>query len=316
MRRFPRLALILTLFLAACAGAATPTPQATHVRVGVLPILDALPLYVAEQQGYFAQHNLQVEFVPVASAAERDQLMQAGQIDAMINDLISTLLYNRDQVTIVVVRFARTATPDFPQYRILAAAGSGIASPQDLRGVEIGISEGTVIEYTTHRLLEAEGLAREDIATIAVPVISDRMSLLASGELRAANLPDPLASLAVQGGATVVIDDSSHPEYGNSVLSFHQAFVAANPEAVQAFLAAVEQAVADVNADKPRWDDLLVERQLVPAPLVGSYTIPDFPSASVPSQEQFDDVGDWALEQGIIDSPVDYGQSVDASFLP
>jgi NitT/TauT family transport system substrate-binding protein len=100
------------------------------------------------------------------------------------------------------------------------------------------------------------------------------------------------------------------------VLSFHQAFVAANPEAVQAFLAAVEQAVADVNADKPRWDDLLVERQLVPAPLVGSYTIPDFPSASVPSQEQFDDVGDWALEQGIIDSPVDYGQSVDASFLP
>jgi len=86
----------------------------------------------------------------------------------MINDLVSTMLYNQAAPQITVVRFARTATPDFPQYSILAARDSGIAEPQDLKGVEIGVSEGTVIAYTTDRLLQAEGLAPDDIRTIAV----------------------------------------------------------------------------------------------------------------------------------------------------
>lgn len=316
MKKFFRLLLVLPFALAGCGGGPAPAQMQVRIRIGVLPILDALPMYVAEAQGYFAENGLEVVFVPVASAAERDQLMQAGQIDAMINDLISTLLYNQDQVSILAVRFARTATTDFPQYRILAAAGSGITSVQDLAGVEIGISEGTVIEYTTYRLLEAEGLTLEDIRTVAVPRIPDRLSLLASGELQAANLPDPLSSLAIQGGATVVVDDSAHPQYGNSLISFRKDFVAGQAQAVRSFLAAIEAAVADINADKAAWEDLLVEKELIPAPLVGSYTLPDFPTASVPSQAQFEDVLEWALDRGLVESPLEYGQSVDASFLP
>jgi ABC-type nitrate/sulfonate/bicarbonate transport system substrate-binding protein len=42
---------------------APPPRRPGHLpSAGVLPILDALPLYVAEQQGYFAQHNVVVEF--------------------------------------------------------------------------------------------------------------------------------------------------------------------------------------------------------------------------------------------------------------
>jgi NitT/TauT family transport system substrate-binding protein len=316
MKNLTRLALLLPFALAACGGGPEPTQARVRVRIGVLPILDALPMYVAEAQGYFEENGLQVIFVPVASAAERDQLMQAGQIDGMINDLISTLLYNKNQISVIAVRFARTATPEFPQYRILAAAGSGIASVQDLAGVEIGISEGTVIEYTTYRLLEAEGLATEDIRTVAVPKIPDRLALLASGELQAANLPDPLSSLAIQGGATVIIDDSAHPEYGNSLISFRKDFVTQRAQVIRGFLAAIEAAVADINADKAAWEDLLVEKELIPAPLIGEYTIPDFPTASVPSEAQFADVLQWALDRGLVQTRLSYSQSINASFLP
>src|SRR3972149_2643554 len=122
--------LTLAIALAAC-GQASPGP--VTLRIGVLPILDALPLYVAESEGYFAEEGVAVEFVPVSAAAERDQLMQAGQIDGMINDLISTALYNQNEVLITIVRFARTATATFPQYRILAASDSGITAPGDRR---------------------------------------------------------------------------------------------------------------------------------------------------------------------------------------
>jgi hypothetical protein len=47
------------------------------------------------------------------SAAERDQIMAAGQADGMINDLISTLLYNKDDIQIQIVSFARICHPEF-----------------------------------------------------------------------------------------------------------------------------------------------------------------------------------------------------------
>jgi NitT/TauT family transport system substrate-binding protein len=282
----------------------------------MLPILDGLPMYVAQAEGMFEEQGVSVEFIPVSSAAERDQLMQAGQIDAMINDLVSTMLYNREQTQIVIVRFARTATLDYPQYRVLAAGDSGIESVAQLAGVPIGVSEGTVIAYTTDRLLEGAGLTPDQIETLAVPNIGERMTLLTSGQLQAANLPDPLASLAIQNGAVVVIDDTADPSIGNSVISFRASYVEQNPDTVRGFLAAVEQAVEAVNTDKARWQDLLTEQGLVPAPILGSYAVPDFPAASVPSVSQFADVLDWTQQEGLIEVDVSYDSSVDDSFLP
>lgn len=303
------------IFFAACSPQ-TQSSEPVKLRIAVLPILDALPMYVAQANEYFNEQGVEVEFVPVSSAAERDQVMTAGQADGMINDLVSTVLYNQDSTQIQIVSFARTATPEFPQFRILSARDSGINEVDDLMGVEIGISEGSVIEYTTDRLLEAEGFSPIEIVTIAVPSIPVRMSLLDSGELSAANLPDPLASLAVQGGAVAIVDDSSHPEFGNSEISFRKSVIDTNPEAIRGFLAAIDQAVQEINADPSKWDDLLTEQSLVPAPLIGSYNIPTFPSGTLPNEAQWEDVVDWSLAKGLISEPVSYSDSVNASFLP
>jgi NitT/TauT family transport system substrate-binding protein len=284
--------------------------------MAVLPILDALPMYVAQEQGYFEDENLVVEFIPVTSAAERDQIIQAGQADGMINEIVSTLFYNNEQPEVTIVRYARVPTSEYPQFYVLASADSGIASVDDLKGQDIGISEGTIIEYSTDRLLQAEGLSEDEISTIAVPRIPDRMALLGSGELPAANLPDPLASLAVQGGANVIVDDSKYPQYGHSVISFRNEFVDENEEALRGFLAALEKAVQDINQDKEQFSGVLTERSLVPEPLVGSYTIPYFPEASVPPLSQWADVLDWALQKGYLENELEYEDSIDESFLP
>ena len=309
--------LLFTALLASILGACAPAPaQTTTLRIGVLPILEALPMYVAQSQGYFADEGLQVEFVPAASAAERDQLMQAGQIDGMINDLVAVLLYNRDGIRIVVVRFARTASTQDPNYRVLASGQSRITSVDGLRGVPIGVSEGTVIEYVTDRLLQAEGLTPDEIEIIAVPKIPDRLALLESGELQAATLPDPLSSLALQAGATLIIDDTAHPELGTSVLSFRKEIIDRNPDALRGFLRALEKATAEVNADPGQWSTLLTEKSLVPAPLIGTYQLPQFPSASVPSEAQYADALEWAVARGLLTGSAAYADAVDDSFLP
>ena len=321
--KFLLVAVMGCFALVSCAQPAQPGSQATEnpvqpitLKIATLPILDNLPMYVAQQEGLFEKHNLNVEFIPVASAAERDQVIVAGQADGMINETISTLLYNKDKPQVQIVGFARTATPTAAQYSILANGASGIQTPQDLKGVEIGISEGTIIEYITNRLLQAEGLTAEDIKTIAVPKIPDRMSLLSSGELKAATLPDPLSLLAIQQGATVVLDDTKHPEYGYSTYSFVLPVIEKNPEAIRGFLAAVQEATQMINADSAKWSNLLSEKELVPAPVLEKFKLPPYPEASVPTQEQWNDALMWAKEKGLVNNDVSYEESVNSSFLP
>jgi NitT/TauT family transport system substrate-binding protein len=89
-----------------------------------------------------------------------------------------------------------------------------------------------------------------------------------------------------------------------------------NPQAIQGFLAALEQAIGDIRADPDQWDSLLAERQLVPEPLIGSYEIPPFPTGQVPSESQWSDVLDWAQEKALVTADVPYESSVTSEYLP
>jgi NitT/TauT family transport system substrate-binding protein len=310
MRRLKIVLLALCISVILLAGCQKPEPST--LRIAVLPILDTLPLYVAEAEGYFAAQGITVELIPAASAAERDQLLQAGQIDGFITDLVALALYNRDTTQVVAVRYAMVPTADFAQFRILAAAQSGITTVDDLRGVQIGVSEGTVIEYATYRLLEAEGLPTNTIATLAVPKIPDRMALLGSGELSAATLPEPLGSLAMQQGAVLIMDDTSHPEISCSLYAFRKDVIDQQPQTTRAFLTAIDQASAAINADKSRWSDLLTEKGLVPAPLTGAYILPDYPANAVPTEAQFADVVAWLQATNRLTTAPMYKDSVDS----
>jgi NitT/TauT family transport system substrate-binding protein len=310
--------LVLILILAACSTTGTTPKESIEntLTIAVLPILDALPLYVAEEEGLFAEQGVNVEFIPVASAPERDQIILAEQADGMINETLSTILFNKADTQIQIVRLARAATKEAPVFHIIAAGSSGITTVKELKGVEIGISDGTVIEYLTDRLLQAEGFAPEEIGKISVPKIPDRLALLNSGELEAAMLPDPASFVAIGNGAVNVLDDSSHPEYGYSTIAFRKAVLDSQPEAVRAFLAALEKAVELINEDPGRWNKLLSEKQIVPDPVSGSYQINPYPTGSVPTEQQYQDVLLWAQSKGLIDNDVPYSQSINPAYLP
>ena len=310
-----RIAVILfslLVFVSACA----PKPAEATLKIAVLPIIDTLPMYVAQQEGLFAEHRVNVEFIPVASAPERDQLLAAGGADGTINETLAVMLFNKENVQMQVVRYALRPTEGNGHFFILASAQSGITSTDGLRGVEIGVSQGTVIEYVTERLLQADGFSSDEIKTVAVPKIPDRMALLTSGELQAGVMPDPLAALVVGQGGVVVTDDSSHPEYGFSVISFRKEVIDSNPEAIRGFLTAIEEATELLNADPSQYKNVLSEQKLVPAPLLDSYRAPVFPAAGVPTVEEWNDALSWLKEKGILTTDVSYEDSVDPSLLP
>ena len=304
--------LVLIFIISACASPAEPAT----LKIAVLPIIDTLPMYVAQQEGLFAEHNVTVEFVPVASAPERDQILAAGQADGTINETLAVMAFNKESIQMQVVRYALRPTEGHGHFFIIASGQSGITDVNGLKGVEIGVSQGTVIEFVTDRLLQSAGFTADEIKTVAVPKIPDRMALLASGELKAGVMPDPLASLVVSQGGVIVADDSSHPEYGFSVISFRKQVIEENSKAIEGFLAAVEEATTLVNADPAKYKNVLSEQNLVPAPLLDSYQSPVYPIAGVPTEAEWQDGLNWLKEKGMLTVDVSYADSVNASLLP
>lgn len=301
-----------------CAPASSSQAEPVTLKIAILPIIDSLPMYVAEKENLFNKHNVQIEFIQVASAPERDQLVAAGQADGMINELLSTILFNKENVQVQTVRYALVPTAESGHFFILAAPGSGIRSPQDLKGVEVGVAQGTVIEYVSDRMLQAQGLKPDEIRIISVPKMADRSALLASGKLKAAVLPDPLAALATKQGATVVMSDADYPQYGFSVYTFSSKTIKEHPGAIRSFLSAIEDAVTLINKNPARYGTLLSDKKVVPADLVNSYQVPTFPTKGVPSKDEWNDIVSWAKDKQLIDSSaeISYPNSVNATYLP
>ncbi len=305
---------LFVLLMLSAAALPLAAQENQPLKIGLLPVLDTLPFYIAEENGYFEEAGVAVEAVPVASPVERDQVMQAGEIDGMLTEMTTTATFNREEVQVQILMSARVAYENYPIFRILTAPESGLGAPTDLAGVPIGVSRNTVIEYLTDRLLQAEGV--EDIVVESVPVIPERFQLLMQGQLQAATLPDPLAQAALDAGAALIIEDSAYPEYSVSVLSFSVEAIESKPEAIRRFLWAWDQAVADLNADPEAYRALFLEKANVPESVQETYAIPPFPRASVPDEAQWADVLNWLVEKDLLENEVPYTGSVNPDFLP
>jgi len=208
------------LFLFLFSGFPEPVAAADKktplLKIAFLPIIDSFPLHIAEKAGYFDQAGVRIKSIPVMSGLERDQLMQAGEIDGMLNEMTSVANFNRTKSQVKLVYTIRSAHADYPMFRVVAAPKSGLTGPDSLAGVPIGISKNTIIEYMTDRVLGSQGIDADKIEKLSIPVIPERFQLLIRGEIKVATLPDPLASAALAAGASLIIDDSFYPQFSSS----------------------------------------------------------------------------------------------------
>ena len=286
------------------------------LRLALLPIPDVLPVYVALEKGYFKELGVTVEPLSVGSALERDQLMQAGKVDGMINEISGAANFNRDKIQVKIISVARSPIGDNPLFRILAAPGSGITTVAGLAGVPIGISKNTVIEYISTRLLTIGGLTNEEIEYKSIPVLPERLQLLLQGQIKAVTLPDPLGAAAIKAGAIEVVNDMDRSDVSASVITFSTDSLENKTELVKNFMIAWEKAAQDLNQDPVAYEQLMLKKIRVPKNIQGEFAIPPMPIKTLPTKAQWDDVMAWMVERKLLAAPLVYEESVTSAFLP
>jgi len=285
------------------------------LRLALLPIPDVLPVYVAQEKGYFDELGIVVEALSVGSAIERDQLMQAGRVDGMINELSGAANFNRDKGTVKIVSIARSPIDESPLFRVLAAPGSDLKTVADLAKIPIGISKNTVIEYISTRLLEAGGVLPGDISYKSVPVLPERLQLLLSGQLIAVTLPDPLGASAIKAGAVEIVSDLALKNVSASVITFTNDALVNKKDTVKKFMAAWDKACEDLNNDPASFQGLMLKKIRVPKNVQTDFHIPPMPRKSLPTRAQWDDVMSWMVGKKLLTKPLAYEDSVTSEFL-
>ena len=63
--------------------------ESAQIRFGVLPVLQALPLFVAQDKGMFEKAGVKVDLIPFNTAAEKDIALTSGSIDGCFGDLVT-----------------------------------------------------------------------------------------------------------------------------------------------------------------------------------------------------------------------------------
>jgi NitT/TauT family transport system substrate-binding protein len=313
MRRITAAVLVLLLallFLSGCARREGPG----RLAIGLLPIVDSLPFYVAEEEGYFREEGLEVQLITFTSALERDTALQTGQIDGQLADLIATALLNKERERVRVVKTTYRANPQQAQFSIVAAPGSTIRSPEGLKGATIGISENSIIDYITDRLLKGAGLSPKDVRKVGIPSIPVRMQMLIQGQLDAATIPEPFTTLALQEGGHLIMDDGKD-RIGLSVLEFRTDVLREKRELVRRLVRAHERAVKAINSDPQRYQPLLAEKAKLPERVKDIFPVPPFPEGDLPTREDVAQTTAWMVERGLLSRALSYERLVDTSFV-
>ena len=185
------------LFLTAGCGGGSKQELGT-LKIGLMPDTDSVPFIIAQEKGYFAAEGLTVKLEPFKSAMDRDSALQSGNLDGAVSDLLA-VAFARDGGFDVKV----TSMTD-GSYKLIAAPGTKTPTVKDLAGKEVAVSRNTIIEYVTDNILEHNGMSGDDIKKVVIPQIPTRLELLQSGNLAAATLPEPMASIAVYNGCRFI----------------------------------------------------------------------------------------------------------------
>jgi len=302
------LGVVSVIFCGCASETKTPASEVRTMtlKVGLLPNEEILPVYVAEQDGLFKKHGVDLEIVNFQSAAERDAAIQAGAVDGVEGDLLAVALIRQGGTPVKTVSLAMGATPAEGRFAMLAAPGT-ITTVEDLKGKELAISENTIIEYVADQMLVAKGIDPQDIKKIYIPKMPLRVQMLIQNQVTAAVLPDPLAAYAELKGAKVLVDDTKMGKnISQSVYFFRDDAIKNKKLAIRKFLQAYEEGAKAVNKNPERYRDLFNEKIQIPVELQKTYPVPTFSPLQLPSPEDTQRVIDWLKDKKLLTEPYTY----------
>lgn len=268
--------------------------------VGIMPDLDSIPIVVAEHLGYFDE-NVKLEIYK--SPVDRDSAFYSGNLDGSISDVLAAGLANEGDFPVYIT------SKTFGRYGIVAGKDSGIFSPKDLEGKEIGLSLNTIIEYVTDMVISNGGGDTTLVTKTSVPKIPSRLELINNNQIAAIAVPEPYLLAAIEAGNTIV---GSSDELGINpgVIIFTKSAVTDKVKEIKAFYEAYDKAVEYINnTDPSQYMPYVIEKVGLPES-TNNIKLPAYEKTTLPDEKEVEQAMNWLQDKELIKTSYTYEELV------
>lgn len=280
--------------------------QTAKLAIGYVPNADFVPLFTAQDKGYFTKAGLEVSLTPIPIPSNVPPAITSGSIDlgpVTVPVLVATTENGLDLVG--VAGMTRNLASN-PQTSLMVRKGMNFSGPADLKGKRVGMP-GLLGSYDLHFRLWLKKysvpVAQVTLVDVAFPPMSD---MLKTGQLDAAVVIEPFRTQVIKSGSGVraadFLGEVSKDDVG-LLWAAKKDWAAAHPKERAAFLAGLQEGIADVLKDRKAAEATEQKYLKFAAPVSG-----DFDFRLTPADLQW--YVDAMQQVGFLQHPVDVGQLI------
>jgi NitT/TauT family transport system substrate-binding protein len=211
----------------ALAGAA----DAGTMKLGFTTWVGYGPLFLARDLGYFKDEGLDIDLQIVEDNAIAEAAMAAGQMDGDAGTIDEVLKYRSSEFCFKTIY----ALDD-------SHGGDGLLAPasakslKDIKGLEVGMNEGSVSQFWFNIMLKREGMTEKDVKVTNMTA-DDAAAAFMADRIPVAVTWEPHLTLAKKANkGKVLIDSSMTPGLIVDVISLRCDYIKNNPKDVQALV--------------------------------------------------------------------------------
>ncbi|GJD52886.1 hypothetical protein OPKNFCMD_5653 [Methylobacterium crusticola] len=254
-------------------GGAVLTPGAgaraqgrpVSLRVGVIPILAAAPIFVAEREGWLKAAGLTLSVTTFESGPNMIQALASGTLDVYVAGVaplgvarsrgidvkVVTATAVEENVFVAGPRLARHFEPGLPPaeaFRRFRAAGG---APARLATQPLGSVPNTTLQ---HWLWEVAKVDPKDVAIVSMGIDATQQAVLV-GAVEGGTLREPAVSIVTGRDPAirlVALGGAMFPSQPGTVVALTRALLDREPEAAQALVSGIVRAVDLIGRDPDR----------------------------------------------------------------
>lgn len=252
--------LILAFFIAPnISGAFTlnENSELTTVRMGSLPVIHGLPVYLAIEKGYFKEAGINLELVKLESPTQIIDGIMQDKLDFTSTSGASGIsaVANYKNPGKLKIYALSGGTSEHPSNALIVPIDSDVNSFSDLKGKKLGIIGGSIQwKILARYLLEKNGLIVDKDVTIVEIPISTHVTAIASKQIDALLTLEPAVSTIIQNKVGKKIEGQTietqltDPFYGGAGI-VNAEFASKNPETTKKIIEIIKRAQKEIESN-------------------------------------------------------------------
>lgn len=248
-----------------------------NLKIGVMPAVDAAPIFVAQEKGYFEQLGLDLEVELFTSGQDRQSALQTGQVDGAISDIIALLMNVQGGFDIKGTMLTDGMFP------VLVREGF-----EDKEQISMALMEVSVTNYLADEWLSEN----HDIEKIFINEIPARLEMIKTGNVDMGVFPEPVATMGSLNGLEKRIYENKDG-YCPDIFVFTEKAINEKEEAIKAFHEGYNMAVKDINEDDSLARELLIKKLSLIEDVKDMMNLPEYKIAQLPNDEYVSQIINW-----------------------